>query len=292
MNRRVRRSGLVLGAVLLAFAAGCANGAGDGGEGDPAAEVPAGVTQAAGVQAAPAATPTPDPTPERSAVAGLGARPTPSATSTSSKTPSRRPTPRRKPKPPVETRVPPPPRPVVDEGCTKPRYEGSPASRAEVKQALTNAAGRVYWPVSAPSIRIPVNLIKATAWQESGWQSNIIACDGGVGLMQVMPDTAKWMNQRFEKSYDINNYQDNAYLGATYLAWLTKYIGDAFFDGDYRLDADLCTSELNSCLLNAVISAYNYGHGAVVTDDGMRIPNPQYVRNVRALMTECECLSF
>lgn len=29
-----------------------------------------------------------------------------------------------------------------------------------------------------------------------------------------------------------------------------------------------------------------------VAGDGLKIPNPQYVRNVRALMTECECLSF
>ncbi|ROT31088.1 transglycosylase SLT domain-containing protein [Micromonospora sp. HM5-17] len=284
MTGRVRRLGLVLGATVLAFVAGCANG--ETGATDSAAEIAAGVDQATD----PTTGPDVEPTPEPSSVAGLGARPTPSATP--SKTPSKRPTPRQKPKPPVETNVPPAPKPVNDGGCTKPRYEGEAASRAAVKQALTNAAGRTYWPVSAPSIKIPLNLLKATAWQESGWQSNIIACDGGVGLMQVMPDTATWMNQRFEKSYDINDYQDNAYLGATYLAWLTKYIGDAFFDGDYRLDADLCTSELNSCLLNAVISAYNFGHGAVVTDEGMRIPNPQYVRNVRALMTECECLSF
>ena len=41
-----------------------------------------------------------------------------------------------------------------------------------------------------------------------------------------------------------------------------------------------------------MIASYNYGPGAVATDNGLVIPNPQYVRNVRALMTECECLAF
>ncbi|WP_309232292.1 lytic transglycosylase domain-containing protein [Micromonospora tarensis] len=206
--------------------------------------------------------------------------------------PAAAPRPRTVPRRPIETSVPPPVRkPPRPEEC--PTYRGTQATRAEVKSALTDAANRVYWPVSAPDIKIPLDLLKATAWQESGWQSNIYACDGGVGLMQVMPDTATWMNQRFEKSYQIDDYRDNAYLGGTYLAWLTKYIGDMYFESDFRLDPALCTSELNSCLLNAVIAAYNYGHGAVAQEGKpLVIPNPSYVRNVRALMTQCVCLSY
>ncbi|GLZ59808.1 hypothetical protein Misp05_33840 [Micromonospora sp. NBRC 107095] len=195
-------------------------------------------------------------------------------------------------KPPIETEVPPAPPKPAPTSC-KPTYKGTKASRSEVKAALTDAANRQYWPVSAPDIKIPLTLLKATAWQESGWQSNIYACDGGVGLMQVMPDTASWMNQRFEKSYEIDAYRDNAYLGATYLAWATKYIGDMYFESVYELDPALCTSELNSCLLNAVIAAYNFGHGAVAQEGKpLAIPNPSYVRNVRALMNECVCLAY
>jgi hypothetical protein len=229
------------------------------------------------------------------AVAELGVAP--SAKPSPSRTPKPKPTrttsgPLAKPKPPTETRVPPPPPKPAPSGC-KPSYRGTQATRGEVKAALSDAAARTYWPTSAPDIKIPPALLKATAWQESGWQSNIVACDGGIGLMQVMPGTADWMNQRFGQSYDINDYRDNAYLGATYLAWLTKYIGDMYFEPDFRLDASLCTSELNSCLLNAVIAAYNYGHGAVAREgQPLAIPNPQYVRNVRALMTECVCLSY
>ena len=173
-------------------------------------------------------------------------------------------------------------------------WDGTPLRKLSSRQLakLRAFVPQLYWPTSAPEISIPANLVKATAWQESGWQSHIVACDGGVGLMQVMPGTAEWMNQRFGQSYAIGDYRDNAYLGATYLAWLTKYIGDMYFAGSYSLDPGNCSAALNSCLLNAVIAAYNYGHAAVATDNGLKIPNPRYVNNVRALMNECVCLGY
>lgn len=288
MRRGVRRAGFatVIALSLATTGAGCARDTDE-----PAWTVaPAGaptelVSEDPVASEAPVeATPTPTPSPSKTG------KPTPTPTPTKKRT--KAPGPRPVPAPPKETRVPPPPpKPKAD--CTAPTYSGSQASRAQVKTALGNAAERTYWPTSAPDIKIPLNLLKATAWQESGWQSNIIACDGGIGLMQVMPNTATWMNQRFGQSYDVDKYQDNAYLGATYLAWLTKYIGDMYFESYFSLSADDCTEELNSCLLNAVIAAYNYGHGAVaVPGEALTIPNPRYVRNVRALMTECECLAF
>ncbi|MGC4758727.1 lytic transglycosylase domain-containing protein [Micromonospora trifolii] len=291
MVRRTDRLGAaVLAGLLLASAlTGCA----------AKGESPSGLAAPAAVTDGPTDTPSDEasgePSPSVSAVESMGSAPSRSATPKPkpTKKPTRAaPKPRPVPKPPTETEVPPAPPKPAPSSC-KPTYKGSQATRAEVKAALTDAAGRTYWPVSAPDIKIPLTLLKATAWQESGWQSNIYACDGGVGLLQVMPATATWMNQRFEQSYEIDAYQDNAYLGATYLAWATKYIGDMYFESDFRLDAALCTSELNSCLLNAVIAAYNFGHGAVAQEGKpLAIPNPSYVRNVRALMSECVCLSY
>ncbi|GGM39032.1 hypothetical protein GCM10011608_24680 [Micromonospora sonchi] len=305
MGRNVTRLGIALVAgVLLLTGGACARAD------TPAQELPAPVALPEDLPAevTPSGSPEPDePAATPSAVESMGAAPKASASAKGSASPSVKPDPKPKrtrtapravPKPPTETNLPPKlPKPPA-EGC-KPSYKGEQASRAQVKTALTNAAKRTYWPTSAPDIRISPELIKATAWQESGWQSNIVACDEGIGLMQVMPDTATWMNQRFGQSYDVWNHQDNAYLGATYLAWLTKYIGDMYFDADkdpagYRLDADLCIpGELDSCLLNAVIAAYNFGHGAVARPgQPLAIPNPNYVRNVRALMTECVCLGY
>ncbi|MGS2615175.1 transglycosylase SLT domain-containing protein [Micromonospora sp. LZ34] len=291
MRRRTDRLAAVLlvGALLAGTVAGCAGQR--AGADNPTAPVAAPAT----LPGDPAeGGPGGEPSAEPSAVEAMGAAPsrTASPSATPSRTPTRATRPRPVAKPPTETKVPPaPPKPPSND-C-EPSYQGSQATRAQVKTALTDAAAKAYWPTSAPSIRIPLNLVKATAWQESGWQSNIVACDGGIGLMQVMPATADWMNQRFGQSYDVRDYRDNAYLGANYLAWLTKYIGDMYFEADYRLDAALCTAELDSCLLNAVIAAYNYGHGAVAVEgEPLAVPNPSYVRNVRALMTECVCLGY
>ncbi|MFG2169582.1 transglycosylase SLT domain-containing protein [Micromonospora chersina] len=291
MRRGVGRWATAAVAALLA--AGAVTGCGTE---EPTREVAVEVTGEVPVEA-PADGPADLPSDEPPAVAAMGAKPSVKPSASASPKPKPKPTrtttaPLATPKPPTETQVPPPPPKPPASGCT-PSYRGTQATRSQVKSALSDAAARTYWPTSAPDIKIPLTLMKATAWQESGWQSNIVACDGGIGLMQVMPATADWMNQRFGQSYDIDDYQDNAYLGGTYLAWLTKYIGDMYFESDYRLDAALCTSELNSCLLNAVIAAYNYGHGAVAREgEPLTIPNPQYVRNVRALMTECVCLSY
>ncbi|HEX8630274.1 MAG TPA: transglycosylase SLT domain-containing protein, partial [Catenuloplanes sp.] len=196
-------------------------------------------------------------------------------------------------KKPVGDKPPAARKPKAKPGCTE-KFVGKPAKRAEVKAALTEAAGRTYWPVSAPGLTVPLDLVKAVAWQESTWRSNVHSCDGGVGLMQVMPGTAKQVNDRFEKAYDLNVHTDNAVLGANYLAWLVKYYGDAYFEGNYEAKAADCASTTDMCLLNMVISAYNFGPGAVdeAADNNKALPNPGYVKNVRRLMTQCECLSF
>jgi soluble lytic murein transglycosylase-like protein len=133
-------------------------------------------------------------------------------------------------------------------------------------------------------VKVPADLLYAVAWQESGWQSAIIACDGGIGTMQVMTDTAAWMNQRFGTTWNIKTLSGNTMLGGQYLAWLTKYFGDQLVPASYDLGA------ADHVLLNAVISAYNYGFGAVNLAQGWDgIPNKSYVNNVRALMTNCTC---
>jgi hypothetical protein len=58
---------------------------------------------------------------------------------------------------------------------------------AQVKAALATAAGTSFWS-DQPSILVPANLIDAIAWEESGWQSTIIACDGGIGTMQMISE--------------------------------------------------------------------------------------------------------
>jgi soluble lytic murein transglycosylase-like protein len=172
-------------------------------------------------------------------------------------------------------------------------FSGPKISRTKIKSALQSAAKRQYWRTEAPALRVSYPLVKAIAWQESGWQQNIRNCDGGVGVMQAMPDTVDHMNLRFGLDYDPENYQDNAYVGANYLAWLTKYFGDEFFKGSYDLSTGKCKTHSSLCLLNLVIAAYNAGHGEVdAAYLKKKLPSPAYVDSVRSLMSSCYCDRF
>ncbi|MEU4421609.1 transglycosylase SLT domain-containing protein [Actinoplanes sp. NPDC024001] len=137
---------------------------------------------------------------------------------------------------------------------------------------------------------MPADLVRAVAWHESGWTSNIENCDGGYGLMQVMPDTESFINGRFEKSYDSANYRENAILGANYLAWLTKYFGEKYFGEKYNLSTSKCKTDTSLCLLNLVIAGYNMGHVSVEEAylDKQLIAT-DYVVDIRANMRSCYC---
>jgi hypothetical protein len=169
--------------------------------------------------------------------------------------------------------------------------EGRLVSKAKAKAALTAAAKRQYWRTEAPRLRVPFALVKAVAWNESGWSSNVVNCDGGKGLMQVMPETLDHMNLRFGLDYDIDDYRDNAFIGTNFLAYLTKEFGNAYFKGSHDLSTARCKSHTDRCLLNVVISAYNRGEGALrqVMTAKKALPNPQYVDTVRSLMKKCFC---
>ncbi|GAA1765812.1 lytic transglycosylase domain-containing protein [Luedemannella helvata] len=213
---------------------------------------------------------------------------------------------------PPKKDLPPPPNnksgPTSGPDC--PRKTGTDASRSAVRNALVAAGARDYWPDAAyppsgydgelPTITVPASLMKAIAWQESGWQSTILACDGGIGTMQVMPGTASWLNERFGPNYDVNTLAGNVALGAEYLEWEIVYFG-AFYFGSFDLDATAPVSAdgKEMVLRDVVLAAYNVGPGEVEIDgdgdgqgDYLRVPNQRYVDNVTALITECVCLSY
>jgi hypothetical protein len=189
--------------------------------------------------------------------------------------------------PPKQTALPPPPPKTTKPGC-QPEYKGTQLPKSTVREYLDAAAVKQFWgsatPAEVQAIRVPKRLLYGVADQESGWQSNIYACDGGVGVMQIMPDTETWMNQRFGTSWKIGTPKDNVMLGGQYLAWAIRYFGEQLGTFDL-MGAD-------PTLLNAVISAYNNGAGAVdLTKGDAGITNWSYVNNVKALMGRC-CNSY
>jgi len=225
--------------------------------------------------------PSPDPTLEPTTEA-------PSPSSTPSKSPSKKP--KAKPKSSKTT----PTGPVNNfEHAACFHTDGKAISKTAAKSALNAAAAKHYWPTSAPTLTVPSDVVRAVAWNESGWQSNVVNCDGGYGLMQLMPDTVSMINTRFEQSYDVKDSKQNAVLGANYLAWLTKYIGDNYFGGNYSLSTSKCASTSSWCLLNTVLAAYHAGVGTVEqAAASKKLPSTDYVYVVRSLMKSCFCDTY
>ncbi|MFJ1755249.1 lytic transglycosylase domain-containing protein [Kitasatospora sp. NPDC088134] len=295
---------LLAAATVLTPVAGCAGKPKPSGDGAAAAAPTAASLPSAepSGSASPAATPSADASP--SASASPSAKPSRSVTPTRAATrpPTAAPAPVAKagpvaPPPPAV----PPHTPPLQSGC-QPSYTGTNLPKADVSAALTTAAGTTRtFTLSSPSggrtsdtlPPLPLALVKAIAWQESGWQSAIKACDGGIGTMQIMPGTATTMNNKYGTNSDVNTLAGNVTIGTQYLDWLVAYYGDSCFDGKYDLSPDPVSGK--TPLLDLVIAAYNAGagnvHYTVTTDPATGaavgvsvIPNPSYVANVKALM--------
>lgn len=222
------------------------------------------------------------------ALANPNAQPSPTRPPKSSPSPSLAPSPTPSPTPP------PSPSPSPTKASPKPspksecyRLRGKNLPRSQVEAALEKAADSRLW-TETPIYRTSRELVKAIAWQESGWQSACMAKDGGIGTMQLMPGTVDLINVKLDAPLDPYTLSGNTKLGSFYLQWLTKWLGDMHFGGNYSLDPAPCANH-KPCLLNAVISAYNAGHGATDEElgdgDEVNYPNVRYVDNVREIMT-------
>ncbi|MEM1451171.1 MAG: transporter substrate-binding domain-containing protein [Planctomycetota bacterium] len=88
-------------------------------------------------------------------------------------------------------------------------------------------------------------LIAAQAYQESGLDPNAVSRSGAVGLMQLLPSTAKDMGVT-----DLRDPERNLYAGVKYMDWLRTH----FFD-EPQLAPE---AQLDFCL-----AAYNAGPGRV-----------------------------
>ena len=284
-----------LAAVAVVLLAGTAGWALRGGDDKPTAP-----SNAAG--ATPTPTPTVAPTTEPPA-------PTPSPTPPPAPTTTRAPVVVAVPtQRPPEAELPPPPPPEIPDTPDCVQHPGPDAAPAEVAAALTSAGAVQYWKGVVPPeglkgplpvITVPANVMKAVAWAESAWQSTVIACDHGIGLMQVMPGTVDYINLRFEPDYgDVHTVAGNAAYGANYLEWLIMYFGLYYF-GTFDLSAVAPKGDggTNIKLLDVVLAAYNVGHDAVENthgtadskDDTLHIPNTGYVSRVLGYINNCPC---
>ncbi|MGH2705624.1 MAG: LysM peptidoglycan-binding domain-containing protein [Actinomycetota bacterium] len=105
-------------------------------------------------------------------------------------------------------------------------------------------------------------LIKAIAWQESGWQQEVTSVLGAVGVMQVMPESGVFTGRHLLGSdVDLRNVEHNIKAGVRFLAYLLEKAG-----GDERL----------------AVAGYYQGLRSVRAN-GMSEKTKRYVANVMAL---------
>jgi N-acetylmuramoyl-L-alanine amidase len=98
--------------------------------------------------------------------------------------------------------------------------------------AASSAISAAPAPVSVTSIQtslerhssthgVDPTLVKAVAYNESGWHQDVVSSVGAVGVMQIMPGTAKFVNRVLGGgSLDLNSADDNVHLGVMYLSHL------------------------------------------------------------------------
>jgi N-acetylmuramoyl-L-alanine amidase len=107
---------------------------------------------------------------------------------------------------------------------------------------------------------IDESLVKAVAWHESRWKPDAVSDAGAIGVMQVMPETAEFVNESLGgRSLDLGARDDNVELGVRYLDHLLEEM----------------PSE------GKALAAYQSGPGAV--DEKLDDYQRDYVREVESL---------
>lgn len=132
------------------------------------------------------------------------------------------------------------------------------SSNASIKQISGNTAYDPTISEMAQKYNVPFDLIKAVINAESSFNSNATSSTGAMGLMQLMPSTAKWLG--VSNAY---NTRENIEGGAKYLSYLLNR-----FNGDLKL----------------AVASYNAGPGNVEKYKG--IPPFQETQNyVKKILT-------
>jgi soluble lytic murein transglycosylase-like protein len=66
-------------------------------------------------------------------------------------------------------------------------------------------------------------LVMAVAWQESGWQNDVVSSAGAIGIGQLLPSTAEFVeHELIGAELDPRIPADNIRMTARYIAWLLK----------------------------------------------------------------------
>ena len=106
----------------------------------------------------------------------------------------------------------------------------TPPTRKWLHADLTRTQVRDLIVRMARHYDVPPRLALAVAWQESGWQQRRVSSTGAIGVMQVMPDTGRWMRWYAGRPLRLRDTHDNIRAGVLTLRVLrswTKYDNNA-----------------------------------------------------------------
>ena len=111
---------------------------------------------------------------------------------------------------------------------------------------------------------VPVPFALAVAWQESGWQQEVVSSAGAIGVMQMLPATGEWVGAAMLGSpVDLRDTRQNVRAGMRLLAhYLDRYGGDR----------------------ELVLAAYYQGQRATDRHGAYAVTRP-YIASIRVLVT-------
>lgn len=70
---------------------------------------------------------------------------------------------------------------------------------------------------------VPLDLLEAMTWMESGWQNGAVSSSGAIGIGQLEPATARFISSGLlGVRLDPRRPDDNIRMSAAYLAWLLR----------------------------------------------------------------------
>lgn len=104
------------------------------------------------------------------------------------------------------------------------RYPSLPHSITANPERLRLVPSFERW---AAHYGVPADLLMALAYQESGWQAQVVSSKGAIGIGQLMPATATWVATDLigKPELDPTDPDDNIRMSARFLLWLISYHG-------------------------------------------------------------------
>lgn len=127
-------------------------------------------------------------------------------------------------------------------------------ARAEIRRLIVDEARRYD---------VPEALALAVAWQESGWQQDVVSHAGAIGVMQLIPATGAWVGEAMlGVPVDLHDARQNVRAGVRLLRhYLVRYDGN----------------------VDLVLAAYYQGQTAADRHGVYPVSRP-YVASIRALV--------